>query len=131
MFPKSISTTGFALASILVLAACQQTVGGGGFGGGGGLSLPSGGGGEAVAGVPVALNSSGTDACGAADYKFLEGQPFAHTFDLRLPANSRILGRRQQADATDGGRMTMVVSTGSASMAPFTPNAKIRRVYCG
>ncbi|MEM6306895.1 MAG: hypothetical protein AAF701_02775, partial [Pseudomonadota bacterium] len=94
-------------------------------------SISTGTGGAPVAGVPVALNTSGADSCGAADYKFLQNQPFAHTFDLVLPSNTRMLGRNQKRDATNANRMTLVVSTRSAGMAAFTADAKILKVYCG
>jgi len=85
----------------------------------------------AVVGVPVALQTSGQDSCGAVDYKFLEGQPFASTFDLRLPANTRYLGRRQAISAENASRLTFVVSTPSPSMAPYVEDAKILKVFCG
>ncbi|MEO0358156.1 MAG: hypothetical protein AAF386_07645 [Pseudomonadota bacterium] len=115
-----------------LLAACDVPTGGG-FGGAslGGASLGGGGGGTATAGVPVALNQSGQDTCGAVDHKFLEGQPFAHTFDLRLPASTRLVGRRQTAAVENPSRLTMVVSTRSPGMAAFTPDAKVLRVFCG
>lgn len=127
----------FLLLGAGLLAACDAPLGGGlggltgsgtSTGSSGGLSTGGTGGG---AGVPVALNKSGQDSCGAADHKFLEGQPFAHTFDLQLPANTRILGRRQQANVENTGRMTLVVSTRSSGMAAFTPDARILRVFCG
>ncbi|MGV6840672.1 MAG: hypothetical protein ACWA40_10815 [Planktomarina sp.] len=85
----------------------------------------------AVVGVPVALQTSGQDSCGAVDYKFLEGQPFASTFDLRLPANTRYLGRRQAANAENASRLSFVVSTASPSMAAYTEDSKILKVFCG
>ena len=111
----------FSICGIL-LAACDAT---------GTAPSSSPGDGPLVVAQPVALQTSGTDSCGAVDYKFLEGQPLANTYDLRMPAGTRYLGRTMKRDATSPRRLTVVVSTRSPQMAFFEPTAKVVQVYCG
>ena len=80
----------------------------------------------------VAIETTGTDECGAADYSFLVGESFVLTYDVALPANVRILGRHQVAEGdANPARMNVRVSTRSAAAAATSMDAKVIEVFCG
>ena len=80
----------------------------------------------------VSIETTGTDACGAADYSFLVGEAFVLTYDVALPANARILGRGQSAEGdANPSRMNVRVSTRSAAAAATSMDAKVTEVFCG
>lgn len=90
------------------------------------------GGAGASAAAKVSLAKSGADSCGAADFAFLTGQPYAHTFDIALPSGTRFYGRREKPDALNNpSRLNINVSTRRAFHAETDGKAKITKVYCG
>lgn len=79
----------------------------------------------------ASIETTGTDSCGAADYAFLVGEPFAITFDVALPANAQVVGRSQKLEGTNPNRMIVRVSTRSGASAVNSPSSKIIAVSCG
>lgn len=79
----------------------------------------------------ASIQTTGVDTCGAADFAFLVGEPFAITFDIALPGNAVVIGRSQKMDNANPARMLVRVSTRSGASAQQTPDAKIIAVSCG
>lgn len=77
------------------------------------------------------IQTSGTDSCGAVDFAFLTGEPYAITFDIALPGNAVVIGRNQKLESVNPNRMLVRVSTRSAGSAENTPDARILSVTCG
>lgn len=84
----------------------------------------------AVAGR-ASIERTGVDSCGAADFAFLAGEPYAITYDIALPGNAVVVGRSQKLDSVNPNRMVVRVSTRSAGSAENTPDARILSVTCG
>jgi len=79
----------------------------------------------------VAIQTSGTDSCGAVDFAFLTNEPYAITFDIALPRNALVVGRNQKLETVNPNRMLVRVSTRNAGAAENTPDARILSVTCG
>ena len=76
------------------------------------------------------VSSATSDACGAAQYQYIVGQPSKNTLSLNIPGDSRHYGSTERVATNNPNRLNFVHS-GTAVEAVTDPNSTVIKVFCG